>query len=246
MTLNRLENDILSIVADEPNGVTTERICKKLRMTPQELGTPFESLKARNLVLGFAGLWLSMTGFEVGSKRFLDALDRMHTASPLIEGFAADAVASTAELSWSGKALDRIVARLSEDGKTRTTPHGIRVKSASLVLTPRQSALLARVLEVLESAPVDTPTPHQIAQILGVPRQAIEEILRLGVSGGSVVQLADVVFYTPSQLSKLRTQTDALFGPRPFTVAELRDALGTTRKYSAPLHAFLSLEPSGD
>ena len=41
-----IEDTILQMVSDDANGVTTERICRFTRKTPQELGDIFEDRKS--------------------------------------------------------------------------------------------------------------------------------------------------------------------------------------------------------
>lgn len=230
-----LERTILEIVSNEPNGVTTERICRFTRKTPQELGDIFERLLAQSKILGFAGLWMSEASYEEGKARIVAALKELHEANPTEADTAPSLAAKAAELKWDGKPLDRLVTKLASEGVIAVSPRGISLKDFTLELTPRQKALMDRVIESIEADPISPPNPHTIAQTLGIPRQAIEEILRLGLRSGAVVQVSDVVFYTPKQIESLKQELIAATNGQPFTSNELRDTLKTTRKYVLPL-----------
>jgi selenocysteine-specific elongation factor len=65
--------------------------------------------------------------------------------------------------------------------------------------------------------------------------QAVDEILRLGVEAGDVIRVAAGVYFSPRQVEALKEQIHAIFGEKPFTAAQFRDAVGTTRKYAIPL-----------
>ena len=210
-------------------------ICRQLKLTPQDLGTAFEELKAEGKLLGFAGLWVSPDGYETGKVRFLETLSQMQAEGPTVPGFPPESVASDAKLGWIGKPLDRIVAKLAADKEIEVTPTGIRSTDVVLQLTERQASLLARVIEVLEAEPINTPTPFTIAQSLGLPRQAVDEIFRLGIMSRQLIQLDEVVFYTPSQLQKLKALVADATKGEPFTMTDLRDQLETTRKYLVPI-----------
>ena len=230
-----LESTILDIVSKEPNGVTTERICRFTRKTPQELGDIFERLLAQTKLLGFAGLWMSQQNYEEGKGRIVAALKELHEANPTEADISPLRAAKAAELKWDGKPLERIITKLAAEGVIGVSLRGISLKDFTLELTPRQTSLMERVIEVIEAEAVSPPNPHTIAQTLGIPRQAVEEILRLGLRSGAVLQVSDVVFYTPLQIENLKKQLIAATNNQPFTSNDLRDTLKTTRKYVLPL-----------
>jgi len=230
-----LETTILQMVSDDPNGVPTERICRYTHKTPQELGDTFERLISEKKLLGFAGLWISPAGYERGAVLLVEALRDLHAALPTESAISPRRAAMAADLKWDGKPFDRILTKLVADGKIESFADGIRLKEFLLELSLRQRGLLDRVLQVLQSQPISTPSPQTIAQTLGIPRQAIEEILRLGIRSGEIIQLAEAVYYTPTQFDALQLQIFEIVGDKPFTSTELRDTLQTTRKYLLPI-----------
>lgn len=239
MTEYHLDNSILKAVGDDPNGCTTEKVCRLLRNTAQELGTGFELLKSEDRILGFAGLWFTPTSFHSGSLRFMEALNQLHVDNPTQQSVLPEQVVKNAGLSWSGKPLDRILSSLAKEGRIESVPPGIRSLTIPLQLTTRQAALLQRVIEILETEPINTPTPHRIAQQLGLPWQAVEEILKLGVHAGAVLNLDESVYYSTSQVESLKEMIRDLSEGRPFSMTDLRDKLQTTRKYAMPLLDYL-------
>jgi len=232
---DNIEREILAIFGDHPNGVTTAQICRIVRKTPQDLGSIFEALIESHRAVGFAGLWLTIPNLELAVDRFLLTLGALQEEEPTRGGFPPEQVAKASELDWIGKPLDRIVARLVTDGKIETGPSGIRALNVTLQLTPRQRALLDRVIAELETEPVNTPTPNSIAKSMGVPIQAVDEILRLGVQAGEAVRIDEGVFYTPRQLEAIKLRVATETNGEPFSMTDLRDKLQTTRKYIAPL-----------
>src|SRR5262249_15768452 len=83
----------------------------------------------------------------------------------------------------------------------------------------------------LSDQPVNTPNPHQISLLVNAPIQAVEEALKLGVQTGEILALDEGVYFTPAQIEVLKDRTREIVGRRSFSAAELRDALGTTRKF---------------
>ncbi len=235
MELKELCEAVLSVIGNDPNGYTTNRICRTLRLTPQELGTPFEILRNDGKILGFAGQWFQPAAFAEGIKTFADSLNDLRDEKPAVQYFPIELILAKAKLAWTGKTLDRIVAKLVADRVIEVSAQGIRSLAVPLQLSTRQVALLTRVTEVIETEEVNTPTPHVIAQTLGIPRQAIEEILKLGIQTKQVICLDEVVYYTPSQIEKIKIRILSIAEKSSLNVEELRTELQTTRKYISPL-----------
>ena len=93
---------------------------------------------------------------------------------------------------------------------------------------------------VLDSAGINVPPEKDIALKLVVPVPAVEEILRLGLASGELVRIEDGIFYTTAGLEQVKSAIEEIgAGGRPFTAAEVRDRLATSRKYVIPLLEYL-------
>jgi selenocysteine-specific elongation factor len=226
---------VVEAVGNEPDGAPTEEICRRLGKTPQALGEVFEALLKQEKLRGFAGLWLTPEGFEAGAKLFMESLAEQHAKTPALAGIPRERVVQAAGLKWTGKPLDRIVSELATQGRITVSGTAVRDVDFKPQLPPRQRQFLDRAIEALERETVNVPGPHDIAKALVAPPQAIEEVLRLGVQAGELVQVAEGVFYTPRQIEQLKSRLQELVGTKSFSAAEVRDALGTTRKYIIPL-----------
>lgn len=226
---------IVELVGDDPNGVTTEKICRRLGHSPQDLGDTFEELAKAGKIRGFAGLWIAPEAYAEGCRRFLAALADCHAKTPNQTGIPRERVAHVAGLTWAGKTLDRVVADLAVQKLISANGTQIRDLTFQPQLATRQREFLDRVIEVLEREPVNVSTPPEIARIVVAPAQAVSEILVVGVKAGELVKLADQMFYTPRQLEAMKTKLAEAVGMRPFSVGEARDGLGSSRKYIIPI-----------
>ncbi|RYG96764.1 MAG: hypothetical protein EON58_11335 [Alphaproteobacteria bacterium] len=110
---------------------------------------------------------------------------------------------------------------------------GVRLSGFHVQLPARQRALLNRVIEELEREPIEVPRSREVADNLGVPVQAVDDVIRLGIEAGELVDLGEGIRYSTYQLEALADRIREL--ESPFTAAEARDALGTSRKYIIPL-----------
>lgn len=92
----------------------------------------------------------------------------------------------------------------------------------------REKALLARLVEELDSHAPIAPDPRDVARALGVPVQAIANVTGVGIREGELIEGRGGLIYPLKSLERLLA---LLPGPE-FTVAETRDALGTTRRFA--------------
>jgi len=230
-----LPEAILRAIAGQPEGVPTEEVCRRLGRTPQGLGDAFEQLRRQGKARGFAGLWFSAEAFNQAAARFLVALKGLHEAEPEVSGHPMETVAFAAGLPWTGKPLDRIVAALAAEGELVVSGLLVRDPAFRVRLSARQRGFLERVKAHLEQAGVNVPSERAIAKAVGAPVQAVAEVLRLGCEVGEIVRVAEGVFYTKAQIEGFKEGLSRFSGGKPFRAAQVRDALGTTRKYAIPL-----------
>jgi selenocysteine-specific elongation factor len=226
---------IREIVDAIPDGVMTDEVCRRLGKTPQVLGDVFEREVVAKRLLGFGGRWFTPQSFALASERFLGALAKLHEKQPSAPWQPRDKAAAAAGLDWTGKPFDRIVTTLVEAGRLTSGPLGIRLATFQIEISDRQRAFLSRVLEELAKEPVNTPNAHDLTGRLHVPRQAVDEVLKLGALAGEIIELEDGVLYTPGHIARLHEALVKRFAKTPFTAAEARDALATSRKYIIPL-----------
>lgn len=245
-----IESEIVTLVGDDPNGIQTSRLCNALARSPQDLGDVLEALKGEGKLLGFAGLWISPRGFETGKRLLMHALQSHHELNPAVEAFRPQEIVSAAGLKWDGKPLSRILTSFAADAPIEYRDGGLCLRTFRLTLSPRKQALLNRILAELEREPVSTPPPIAIAKALGIPIQAVQEVLRLAEKRLDVIEVASNVYYTPAQLSSLKQLVETFAKGKPFSTTELRDELNTTRKYVQPLLDYFDsigfTEKSGD
>lgn len=230
---------VLTIVENLSIGIETSEVCRLLGRTPQDLGPTFERLLADGRLLGFAGIWLTPEAFATCTGRLLRALLSLHELTPTKAYVPREKAVAAAGLLWTGKPLDRIVAKLVADGRVFAQGTGLRHPDFRLRLNSRQRELLTRVTALLDDAGVNVPPPPELARRAGVPPQAVEEILRIGIEANEVLRVAEDAFYTPDGIEAIKTRLRGIAAGRPFTAADFRDAVGSSRKYAIPLLEYL-------
>lgn len=222
-------------VRNSREGLDTEEVGRLAGATVQGLAEVFAHLKDSGRLLSFAGRWTTPDQYNSLTDRITHALHDLHQREPTKSLQPKEAVAKTAGLGWTGKPLDRLLSRLTEEGKLKAGSGGVALSEFKPALPARQRQMLDRVLAELARAPLSPPSIPEIAQSLGVPRQAVEEIIKVGMDAGEVTRVADGFFLVTSELPNLRARALAHFGDRGFGAGEFRELFQTSRKFAIPL-----------
>jgi selenocysteine-specific elongation factor len=163
------------------------------------------------------------------ARSVVDALDEHHRARPLERGLAREALKQTVALPPD--AFDALL-----DGIEGIVQEGALVRAAShaVAFAPEQAAARSRVLDEIESAGFTPPLAKDLT--------ADRALLRALVEGGDLVAVGGF-YLTRSQAEAAKEKVSAAIGGSDgMTVAEIRDLLGTTRKYAVPLCEWLDAE----
>lgn len=238
LLLDRSESDnLFAVVARWPMGAKTSDVCEALGKTPQELGDEFEKLKASGELRGFAGIWLTKETFKHVADVVEAAVQSLHEELPNQPAVSRAAALKRSGLGWEAKSFDRLVSHLTDAGRLAQHGADIRHPSFKVALNAKQQALLGRVLEVMSLRGVVAPSAEEIAREVGAPPQAVEEMWRLGVATGAIVKVDEGLYYSIKTLEAVKNTVRSL-GSK-FTVAQFRDATGSSRKFALPLLMYL-------
>lgn len=223
--------------ADAP--VTTASLCKTLRTTPQDMGDAIERLRNSGKLIGYAGTWLTAEVDTRLKKRFIETLNQAHAERTDRRMLPGNLVARAAGLTLGGKPLDRFLSSLEDAGSIRIEGELIRSTKFKVEPKPKAQAFLERIKVAMEASTIEPPSVYELSATLRVPREAVIGALELGKASGDFVELEGGVWYSMRQLESIREKLKATFGARWFTANEVRDRLGTTRKYVRPLLDYL-------
>ncbi|HXH60206.1 MAG TPA: selenocysteine-specific translation elongation factor [Fimbriimonadaceae bacterium] len=229
------EAAVLQAVENTQGGAHTDEVCRAVGKSAQALGDVFESLKSSGRLYGFAGLWMTEGQFRQSSEKYLKALGDLHEANPTVLVQPREAPLKKAGIRWAGKPLDRIITALVERGDLRATGTNVALADFRVKFSDKQRQMLDRVKAELESNGFSPPSTQQIADSLHVPPQAVEEIVRVGVSAGEIVRIEDNIFFSQEMLDKIVERLNETFTGKSFTASEFREAMETSRKYAIPL-----------
>src|SRR5689334_989749 len=183
-----------------------------------------------------AGDWLADPDrWAALRRRLAEAVAAHARRDPLAVGMPLEA--ARAALGLPDRALAEALARdadsqlQAEDGYLRPA-RPATVGPAGLSLPPRVAAAVRAVLADLAAAPFLAPDAARLRE-LGLDHKAVAAAARAGL----LLRVAEQVVLAPGADQRAARVLAGL--PQPFTTAEARQALGTTRRVAIPLLEYL-------
>lgn len=163
-------------------------------------------------------------------------LAKLHDRRPLELAF--DIREVTSKLAWlcPEPVLAAALARVQQSGKLRAAEGRIGLAGRGPRLSKNEEKALVRIIERYQQAGLESPSVAQVEEELGKNRESAKGLMALAVREGRLVQVTpDYLLHPESERQARRTLAEALAGDRGLTVSEIREVLGTTRKYAVPL-----------
>jgi selenocysteine-specific elongation factor len=178
------------------------------------------------------GLWQEQAAFERLRDRLAAHLTAYHRRFPLRLGMPKEELRRSLWPSLEPRASNDLLERLGAavDGD-RVAAAGWRVE-----LPPALRAVADRLVADLEAAGIEPPAQGAALAAARVPPGDADELIRLLVETGRIVRVADDLIFARAPLDAAVARVRAHLAEHgTATMSELRDLLGTTRKYAVPL-----------
>jgi selenocysteine-specific elongation factor len=177
-------------------------------------------------VVSLSDILVSRKRHEELSRFVLTSLSEYHREHPLERGITRERL--RAAMGLDAPTFVALIAGLRgiiEDGVF------VRLASHRVALSSEQQAARDKLLDSLQADGFSPPPPAEL--------DADPALIRSLIDGGEIVRIGDFLF-SASQAQAARGKVRALIEESgPVTVAQIRDVLGTSRKYAVPLCEWL-------
>jgi selenocysteine-specific elongation factor len=227
------------------SGFSPADLVRGANIDPDETQPLIVRLKARGELVDVAvgqarRLLLHADMLKELDSRILHVLDRLHEEFPLMSSHDRQKVQS--QLDYVGDeslvhaAVDRLIEKKQLVGDLR------RVARADF--KPKLSANLRKLKDKMVAAYRESrfqpPDPADFAGQAGGNAANLKDLLDVCVAEGLLVPITDDIYlHVDTEAEMRRLITEKLATGSGATVAEIRDLLGTTRKYAVPLCEYL-------
>ncbi len=172
--------------------------------------------------------------------RVLTTLARLHEQFPLMSSHDRQKLQSQLDYVGDDQLVHAAVDRLIQQKKLVGDLRRLALADYKPKLSAAQRKLKDKMIAAYQEAKFQPPDPSSFAPQAGGNAAALKDLLEVSVAEGFLVPIAeDIYLHTDWESDMRRRIEDKLKEGKGLTVAEIRDLLGTTRKFAVPLCEYL-------
>jgi selenocysteine-specific elongation factor len=173
-------------------------------------------------------------------ERILTALDRLHEQFPLMSTHDRQKVQSHLDYVGDDALVHATVDRLMASKKLAGDLRRIGRADFKPKLSANLRKLKDKLVSAYQEARFQPPEPASFAGQAGGNAANLRDLFDVCAAEGYLVHIADDIYlHTDVEAEMRRLVRERLAAGKGLTVAEIRDLLGTTRKYAVPLCEYL-------
>jgi selenocysteine-specific elongation factor len=172
--------------------------------------------------------------------RLLDTLAALHAEHPLMTTHDRQKTLARMEYIGDDSLLQAVVDRLIAAKKLVGDSRRIARADFKPKLSVNQRKLKDRIVEAHVAAMFTPPEPKEFVNLAAGNAAALKDIFEVAVAEGLLVKITDEFHLAAEAEAEMRQRVAERLRNGPgATVAEIRDLLGTTRKFAVPICEYL-------
>jgi selenocysteine-specific elongation factor len=172
--------------------------------------------------------------------QILGVLATMHAENPLVTSHDRQKALARVDFIHDEQLLQAATERLIRAKKLVGDSRRIARADFKPKLSANQQKLKDRIVEAHVQAGFQPPEPKEFANQAGGNASALKDIYDVAVAEGLLVKITAEIFLSAAAEIELRARIRERLQAGPgLTVAEIRNLLGTTRKFAVPICEYL-------
>jgi selenocysteine-specific elongation factor len=172
--------------------------------------------------------------------RVLRALGRLHAAKARQSAIRRSHLFAALPDIGNDALISAVVDRLQTQSKLVSDERTVALRGYEPKLSQAERRLKLEISEAIRTCRLSPPDAAELAASAGQRASVVPELLELLVDEGQVVSIGNGFYLDVEVEAELRRRINArLADGSALTMAELRDLLGTTRKYAVPIGEYL-------
>ncbi len=174
-------------------------------------------------------------------QRLLQTIAHRHELQPLVTLHDRRGIESDFEYVGDPVLVHAIVDRLLARGELVGDDRRVALSRFQPKLSANQRRLLERIVAEHQRARFQPPDIASFANLAGGNAAGLKDLVEVAIADGSLVRISPQwCLHSDSEAELRRIISEALAQtPAGLTVADIRDRLGTTRKYAVPICEYL-------
>ena len=171
--------------------------------------------------------------------RIAGALNRLHDENSLRTMFDRSTVANQFAYLGSSAVIDALLRRMEKEKTIRLTEKGIGLADRGPKLSKNEKVVLAELIQKFADAKFQPPTVKECQQTATKNQSSVPQLITLAASDGDLVEISSDYYLHADVEQELKSRLTEAMADGGLTLSEIREMLGTTRKYAVPICEYL-------
>jgi selenocysteine-specific elongation factor len=217
-----------------------EAIHQFLNVREEQIRDAVEQMKTLR-VLSAEGekLFTTQAKWDRLKLQILESLKAFHAGHPLAPGMDMEELRGKLVYALAPKIFRVVTDALINEKLIAREESLLRLASHRVQLGGQEKTLMDKIKKLLSEQPLAPPDLKEIEKLAGVPRNRLNEVIRLLEREGAVVRITTDMYFLTGSVEDLRqTLRKYLTEKGDMTAASFRDLIGSSRKYTIPLLEF--------
>ncbi|MBM4004005.1 MAG: selenocysteine-specific translation elongation factor [Planctomycetes bacterium] len=167
--------------------------------------------------------------------RIAAALETLHRQNPLRMTLDRSRVGSGFAYLPDPALFDAALERMRRAGRLRIVPNGITLAGQGPKLSANEQKLLTQIVDQYRAAGVEPPTVKELQAQTVKNQNAVPQLVSLAADDGQLVKINNDFYLHADVDREIREKLRPQLADQGLTVSQIRELLGTSRKYALPL-----------
>jgi selenocysteine-specific elongation factor len=169
-------------------------------------------------------------------EQLLKTLKEFHASHPLIPGMDMEELRGKLIFDLTPKVFRVVVELFINEKLIAKEENLLRLASHRVQLGGQEKTLMDKIKKILGEQPLAPPDLKEIEKQAAVPRNRLNEVIRLLEREGAVIRVTTDMYFLASSIEQLRATLRKFLSEKgEMTAASFRDLIGSSRKYTIPL-----------
>lgn len=172
--------------------------------------------------------------------RFEEALKKLHDEFPLQAMLDPSRLVTKFTYLGSDAVVEAVLAEMARAGRVQRSQRGIALKGHGPQLSKNEQKLVDDIIAQYRQAGLNAPSLEEVQAGVTKNQALVPQLVTLAVAEGHLVKIAPSMYLHADVERAIRASlTEKLQGTSGLTMSQIREILGTTRKYAVPLCEYL-------
>ncbi|MEX2120173.1 MAG: selenocysteine-specific translation elongation factor [Pirellulales bacterium] len=167
-------------------------------------------------------------------------LDKEHQQHPLRAMLDRSRLINRLAYLGPDSVVEALLASMTRAGRLRSNERGVALPGRGPQMTNNEQKLVGQIIETYREAGYQPPTVEEIKAQAPRNQAVVPQLIALAAAEGHLIEIAAGFFLHAEVSERLRgTLRDHFAAGSGLTVSQIREILGTSRKYAVPICEYL-------